>query len=161
MRRPIPAPADPPPLQVALPLPAYRYVPGLQTHPLHGGHGGHGLPTDAPGELAFTRGLDLLAHRYPWEAHEALEVAWHRWRADGDPRTSLASGLIKLAAALLQIHNQKPRPAKILLARATEELEPFGRGAIPVGALLAAAHDFLEGGPWPEWPSGSGDQAAR
>lgn len=150
LRRPIPAPAPPvPPLRVARALPDYRYVPGLHPHPLHGGHGGCGLEPHDSAELAFARGLDLLAHRYPWEAHEALEHAWRRWRESHPDRARVAAGLIQVAACWLRAHAGDRAAAERLLASASDKLHETVLVDVDLEALLRDTRDFLDGGPWP------------
>ncbi len=149
MSRPIPPPPRPPPLRVDLPLPPSRYVPGQGVHPLRGGHGGCGLPPEAPPDLAVARGLDLLDHRFPWEAHEALEQAWRAWPAT-DPRRTGAAGLVKVGACWLKHWMGATRVARHLLVAAERDLRT---GIVPhdvrVGRLLAESRAFLDGGPWP------------
>ena len=72
---PLPEPPDPAPLRVALALPPYRYVPGLQPHP-HKHAEGHGHAPVLPPLLLWHHGLDLFDHRFYWECHEVLEGRW-------------------------------------------------------------------------------------
>lgn len=149
MATPIPPP-DPralPPLRVDRPLPVRRYVPGLGPHPRH-------LSQDHPDDDAATalqRGLDLLAHRFPWEAHESLERAWLCWR-DSDPaRAALCTGLIKVAAAWLRTHAGHRRAAERLVDRARSDLSTAAQiTGWDFSALLTLTEAFAAGGPWPE-----------
>jgi len=149
VRRPIPPPRQAAPLRVDRPLPAYRYVPGLQVHPLHGGHGGSGLHEHDPPELALQRGLDLLEHRYFWEAHEALEQAWRAWRETEPERAELAAGLIQLSAAWLRRHTGHQRPAERLLSAATARLRGQSVEGLDVEVWLQATREFVASGSWP------------
>src|SRR5262245_27569835 len=97
------------------PFPAYRYVPGLQPHPLRDprGHSYQPHPHRAvarPWTISAWRtladwlfGVDLFNAFFFWEAHESWEGLWA-----AQPRRSAAArllqGLIQIAAALLKIH---------------------------------------------------------
>lgn len=165
--RPIPAPEPPPPLRVeGWPLPPYRYVPGLHPHPFRhpGGHmfTGGAAPTEAPWDPAtpweqdrrYLRALDLFDHRYPWEAHEALEVLW-RSAPRAEPLSELLQGLIQLSAALLKRHLGQELPAERLLEAAERRLLGVTavRGerwrGVAIGALLKAARRFDGRDGWP------------
>ena len=126
-------------------MPAYRYVPGLQAHPREARHGGSGLHPEDPPDFAVLRGLELLAHRFPWAAHEAFEHAWLAFRATGDPRAEVAAGLAKVAAAWLRTHAAHERAARRLLARAAEQLEGHPEHA----ELLTVSRRFVDTGVWP------------
>lgn len=151
MTRQIPPPPAPPPLRLDLPLPAWRYVPGQGPHPLReGGHGGCGLPEDAPVHEAMLRGLDLLAHRFPWEAHEAFEHAW-RQLPHGSGARQATAGLVKLCAALLRSWCGDPAAARRLVERATADLDAGAPPSIgDARPLLEQVRAFVEGGAWPE-----------
>lgn len=164
----IPAPRPAPPRLTPRPLPAYRYVPGLQPHPFRHAEGhlwcGGGAPEVAPwtpaarwqDDEAWLWGLELLAQRYWWEAHEALEGLWHR--SHGDPALRRGTqGLILAAAALLKHHLGQPRPAQRLAARAAVQLAELGapgtglwRGVL-VEALVGGVQRRVGGGPAPCW----------
>ena len=97
------------------PFPPYRYVPGLQPHPMRDptGHSYEprqqsSLPTEwnPAGWRSLSDwlwGVDLFNAFYFWEAHEAWERLWA-----SKPKTSIPAlmlqGLIQIAAALLQTH---------------------------------------------------------
>ncbi len=159
---PIAAPVPAPPLrEPALPLPAYRYVPGRLPHPFaHPAGHGHRLPAAALGpawdparppamDRRFRHACDLFDQRYPWEAHELWEEIWRAAPAEA-PERELLQGLIQAAAALLKRHMGQADAAGRLWARAAERLgraqaalgaEPWG---VRVGPLLAAGP-----GGWP------------
>lgn len=129
-------PPEPPPARLLpdWPLPAYRYVPGLNPHPFRhpGGHQytGGDAPTEQPwdpatpwrGDRRWLRGLDLLNHRYLWEAHEGLEALWH-FAPRGGADAELLQGLIQLGAGALKRHMDEPRAAERLLERAGQRLQ--------------------------------------
>lgn len=147
---PLPAPVVSPPRRVALPWPAYRFVPGLQPHPLRdpAGHGGAGLPADASIELAVARGLDLLAAHYVWEAHEALE---HGWRSAGEPTRTTLAGLIKLCATVLRAHLGDARASRHLLRRARDQLAAAPAPEIAgLSDCLDQIEAFCDGGAFPD-----------
>jgi len=96
-------------------FPPYRYVPGLQPHPVRdpGGHSYQAPPRlgrHAPWDVSAWRtlaawlfGVDLFNAFFFWEAHESWEGLWAvQPRASAPAR--LLQGLIQFAAALLKIH---------------------------------------------------------
>lgn len=158
--RPIPAPDPPPPRWVpARPLPAYRYVPGLNPHPLrhpqgHSWTGGGAPPAPRwegdPVELRW--GLDLLAARYPWECHEHFEGLWRPLPRD-TPTSWWLQGLIQAAAAALKRHLGQEQAALTLLDAALGRLER-ARVAPPLpeldlDALIAELEALRVGSAWP------------
>ena len=166
----IPPPTDPPLRRVPnVPLPAYRYVPGLQAHPFR--HEGGHMYTDgsAPCEQPWNPetpwkvderylfGADLFDHRYYWEAHEAWEALWHSAAPDSNIHRLLQS-LIQYAAATLKFHTGHQRGALRLYNRATERLEIVKEGVGPtfrgmqLDELHQRIHRFLRGGEWPTLP---------
>lgn len=132
------------------PLPPYRYVPGLQAHPLRGGHGGCGLTPEDDAQIAWDRGLDLLGCRYPWEAHEAFEHAWLQWREVEPVRGEAAAGMAKIGASWLRMHAGDRQAAARLLDRARVQIAPLEDPVL--NELVAETARFLDGGPWPTWP---------
>lgn len=96
------------------PFPAYRYVPGLQPHPIRD-RAGHSYQQStsiqhAPWDPAAWRtlaewlfGVDLFNAFFFWEAHESWEGLWAAKPRDSVP-ARLLQGLIQVAAALLKIH---------------------------------------------------------
>lgn len=113
-RTPIPEPdeAETPPRYAAhVPLPRYRFVPGLDPHPTRDpdGHSfGAAEPTAQylpPEEwrrnAEYLYGVDLFNRRFYWEAHEAWESVWRASAGDVTQRQFI-QGLILIAAALLQ-----------------------------------------------------------
>jgi hypothetical protein len=104
-------------------LPPYRYVPGLNAHPLRdpAGHSyGRGDAEVAPWKpqdwrrlSRYLDGIDLYNFAYWWECHEMLEPLW--LAAD---RTTVhgqfIQGLIQVAAAYLNRHLGKDTAAETL-----------------------------------------------
>lgn len=166
MPAPLPAPEPAPPLRLPdWPLPAYRYVPGLNPHPFRHPDGhlytGGGAPAEAPWspdtpwaeDRRYLRGLDLFDQRFYWEAHEVLEALWH-FAPRGSADAALLQGLIQAAAALLKRHLGQPRAAERLLERAQARLAdaakhgPWQRGLHLPSLSPRLAEEFARGG-WP------------
>lgn len=155
-RRPLPPPAEPPPLREVVPLPSYRYVPGLLPHP-HKHAGGHRHAPDLAPDALWRHGLDLFDHRFYWECHEVLEG---RWKAlpKGDLEREALQGIIQAAAAVLQHHMGHPRGAQRLLQRATARLERAAEGlggaalGLDLRAVAPRVQATLDGGDWPVLP---------
>ena len=149
-----------------LPLPPYRYVPGLHPHPFR--HvDGHmytdgcapkeepwSPQTDAQSDERFLYGVDLFNYRYFWEAHEAWESMWH-FADDGSQIKDLLQSLIQCAASVLQHHMGRNSIATHLLRRANQRMEPWsehGR-SFAYGVRFSEVHAdtaaFLAGSAWP------------
>lgn len=149
-----------------VPMPPYRYVPGLNPHPFRhrdghayvDGRAPHVAPWDwrAPWstDARVLHARDLFDHRYLWEAHELWEGLWHHVPVD-EPLRGWLQGLIQVAAALLKLHMGHHRAAATLAARASQRLvlaeaawgaDCRGVDSPRLRAELAAA---LTGGPWP------------
>jgi 8-oxo-dGTP diphosphatase len=139
---PAPDPAVVPPRLSSGPLPPYRYVPGVHPHPYRhaGGHAWRdGLPPEVPPwspgpweeDDAFRHAVDLFAHHYWWEAHEAWEGLWHRTDPAG-PHHALFQGLIQAAAALLRRHLGDPGSAARLAEASVVKLLRAGALGGPV-----------------------------
>jgi len=153
----IPGPVEAPPLRVPdWPLPGYRFVPGVNPHPvkhpeghLHGAHTADPPPEQV--ERYYLRGLDLFDQHFWWECHEQLEAVWHTAER-GSPYFDHVQGIIQLAAACLKHHVAEARAATRLLERARERLDRVvaAEGALAWGVdvpgLLADTQRFLEGG---------------
>ena len=100
------------------------------------------------GAAARERAIDeFLAHyaagRY-FDAHEALEGAWHR--SDEEPMRAM-QGLIQWAVALEHHRRGNARGARALLERALGNLEsaPAGSLGLDLSACHAAAPDLRTG----------------
>lgn len=109
-----PSPADPDcPRYGREPFPAYRFVPGLNPHPIRdtAGHShGRTETTHAPWSAddwknldAYLEAVDLFNYAYWWECHEKLESLWI---ASGKESRAgnFVQGLIKVAAGCLNKH---------------------------------------------------------
>lgn len=126
----LPAPIPPPPRRTRWPLPPYRYVPGRHPHPLRSGavH----VPLLPEGDV-IDYGVDLLRHRYLWEAHELWEARW-KALAPGPERDGLHA-LIQVAAVYLLRHLGRAQAAATQAARATARLQAASRAGVRVGGL--------------------------
>ena len=143
-------------------FPPYRYVPGLQPHPLahEGGHRCAGAPAigawtaDLPLErdVAWLGGLDLFDHRYFWESHELWEQRWHQVDR-GHPTRDLLQGMIQAAATVLRLHAGDARAAGRLLGRVELRLgavAAVGPGCgFDLAAFVEALRGHVAGGPYP------------
>jgi len=163
----IPPPDPVPPRRLpAMPLPAYRFVPGLQPHPMKhpDGHMAHAPPTrtwnpECPWaeDVDYLLGCDLFDHRYLWEAHEAWEGVWHQVPR-GDIYRELLQGLIQAAAGVLKAHVQQAQGAARLHVRSRGRLMEVQRrtGLVYRGLQLPQFIDRLDafhsGGDWPTMP---------
>jgi uncharacterized protein len=164
---PLPPPPCPPKLRCPdVPLPPYRYVPGLQPHPLKSPQGHMHLGSQPAAwhsgiewreDLDFLRGCDLFDQRYLWEAHEAWEGIWHQVPTQ-DPYRLLLQGLIQAAAGVLKRHTEHSGPADLLHSRSCQKLRcviestgsPY-RG-LQLSELIERLQAFHSGGAWPTLP---------
>jgi mutator protein MutT len=149
----IPPPDPPPPRWTGLPLPPYRYLPGLLPHPFRdpAGHawcggGAPELPSYTPvapwtEDERWLRGLELAVHRYYWEAHEVWEGIWKALDRSG-PDAQRVQSLVQLAAAALKLHAGQPALAHTLTEAACARLEATGAAlwwGLDLGRLLVEA----------------------
>lgn len=165
-------PPGPMPSRVAdWPLPAYRFVPGLQPHPFRTPGGHQYTDGSAPVEALwdpetpweqdrrYLRGLDLYDHRFYWEAHEALEALWHFAPKDSAV-APLLQGVIQGAAFALKRHMGQTQASERLLERALLHLSlAESRGGrlqrgLDLEEVRAGLRDFEAGGGWPTLSSG-------
>ena len=121
------------------PFPPYRFVPGLNPHPVshpqgHSFRGGAHEPPPARLDIPRWReseeylyGCDLYNFAYWWEAHEAWEGLWHL-TTKSDSLGLFLQGLIQLSASQLKRHMGEPV--------GTEKLATLGLDKL---ALVAAA----------------------
>ena len=165
-REPIPAPPAPPPQRSKVPLPAYRYVPGLNPHPFRH-ENGHmyvdGSPPPTPlwrptkhwnRDPAAQYAADLFDNRYYWEAHEAWEGMWHGAARNSSDHKVLQS-LIQVAAAILQHHMGSNNGQYSLLNRAIARLSDASitcHQGIDMVHLFGQTQAFFDGGSWPTLP---------
>lgn len=104
-------------------LPPYRFVPGLNPHPINDPNGhayGVEFPKNYTSELTernshqhpgFLYGVDLFNHAYWWECHELFEAIW---KASPNQKIKNAlQGIIQIAAILLNACMGPPKDAAI------------------------------------------------
>lgn len=123
----------------ARPLPPYRYIPGINKHPVRDPSGHSYRKEHAP--LAFVDpkdwraneeylfGVDLYNNAYWWEAHEAWENVWHTTDKDA-PYGQCLQGLIQIAAAFIKWHSRERGGVEKLFAIGISRLK-FTRDAFP------------------------------
>ena len=159
----IPLPEPPPgrgPRYSASALPPYRYVPGVQPHPVRD-PAGHSyirqakLAAHAPWTpdawLRLDRwryGIDLFNQFYFWEAHEAWEDLWASTERGAAP-SLLLQGLIQIAAALLKTHLGAIDGVRRLSAEGIDKLERARQQhdrlmGLDLGAVIAAFEAYFE-----------------
>ncbi len=124
------------------PFPRYRFVPGLNPHPV--AHpDGHSYGEEPPALVAeaadlrrdwrlsphYRFGIDLYNFAYWWEAHETWEGLW-RCFAPGDPIRHALQAMIQVSAAQLKRHVGQPRGVEALLERVRGHLD-LARAAGP------------------------------
>jgi len=151
-------------------LPRYRFVAGLNPHPLRDPRGhSFGLPDTEPPRLPPRRwrenrlylyGIDLYHQGYFWEAHEAWEQLWKqvdRHSAEG----RFLQGLILLSAARIK-HNvgsaQGVRKASWLGYRRLQAVVDLGGPDADgrfMGIEVPDLLDQVERHYGPHWPDGS------
>lgn len=132
----------------ALPLPPYRFVPGLHPHPTRD-VAGHSYAAAAPPPQPWDppcwarlepwlHGVDLFNRFYFWEAHEAWEELW-RSAPRGLPHELMLRGLIQIAAALLKCHMRAPAAARRLSHAGLEKLNLVAQSTPAMMGLPVAA----------------------
>jgi len=174
MREPEP-PATLPRRYRDAPLPAYRFVPGLNAHPRRDptGHS-HGRPEPhaPPWEpdtwyrlKPYLNGVDLYNLAYWWESHEQFEALWLAAGRTGPP-ARFVQGLLQLAAANLNHHVGKRDTARSQAGAALDRIARSAAGSsfmgIDVARLTRDAHGWFHGTasapalihlePWPPEP---------
>lgn len=147
----IPPPPNLPPRRAPeLPMPAYRYIPGLQPHPYRGDGGHRHLDGMHPGgDLCWRHGLDLFDHRFYWESHEVWEPLWLSLPA-GSAEKELVQAMIQWAASLLKWHMGAPEAAARLRSRAMLRVETAQQaGPLCQGLDLDALRVAMQSPNWP------------
>lgn len=122
------------------PLPAYRFVDGLNPHPLNDprGHSYEAPEPDLADEAArlrddwraspqFCYGVDLYNLAYWWEAHETWEPLWQCFK-EGDPVRHALQAFIQLSAAHIKRHIGRRFGVTRLVVRARGHLDIARRG---------------------------------
>lgn len=107
------SPDSPPPRLSNRALPPYRYIPGINAHPVRdpAGHsyGREHVPLQfSPPEAwrqnqEYLFGIDLYNAAFWWESHEAWEEVWHTTDKDA-PHGQFLQGLIQVSAAFIKWH---------------------------------------------------------
>lgn len=168
-----PEPPDPalPRYAPGRPFPSYRFVPGLNPHPVgdprgHSYRGGaHGPPPPRADPARWREseeylfGCDLYNRAYWWEAHEAWEGLWHLTKKS-EPEGLFLQGLIQLGAAHLKRHvgdavgTEKLARLGLEKLRAVAAARPAPRYmGLEIDPFLAAAERYLlrrePGAPFP------------
>ena len=153
IRQKIPVPLQISQRRTDIDFPAYRYVPGMEPHPIRdsSGHLFWGSPKFVEGETwscdtQFLYGADLFDARFFWEAHENWEHCWKR--AHGAEKRCL-QGLIQIAAAILKHHQKDSIPRDRLFAAAQEKLSHGIEIGWDFSQLLRDVLLFFHGGDWP------------
>ena len=131
----------------SVPLPPYRYVPGLQPHPLQHPHGHGALPCGLTDDQVWRWGIDCFQNRYYWESHEAWEHTWRSLPRPG-PTATVVQGLIQAAAYVLKRHMGHDAPR--LYAGCRHKLAGDGVvGGVHVADLRVSVERFAVTGAWP------------
>lgn len=100
-----------------LPLPNYRFVPGLQVHPNVSDT--HFMP-EVSLEQCWDYGWDLYDNNYWWEAHEVWERLWkampldsdEEWSNDHPQRRYIQGHILLSASKLLEHMDRKHQPMR-------------------------------------------------
>ncbi|BBM86863.1 DUF309 domain-containing protein [Candidatus Uabimicrobium amorphum] len=100
------------------PFPPYRYVNGLNPHPIKDPRG-HSYGSQEPmysqeyldpdnwqQNKDYLYGIDLYHHGYFWESHEAWEGLWNAYGRETIPGKFM-QGLIQNAAAQIKLHKKQ------------------------------------------------------
>lgn len=92
-------------------FPDYRYIPGINHHPVRHPQGhsynrieeklGFIEPKDWQKNSQFLYGVDLYNYAFWWESHEAWEGLWHLTQKD-DVYGQFLQGLIQVSAAFIK-----------------------------------------------------------
>jgi predicted metal-dependent hydrolase len=97
-------------------LPPYRYIPGINKHPVRDPEGhSYGREHATLAFLApekwrknheYLFGVDLYNAAYWWESHEAWENVWHTTDKQG-PYGQFLQGLIQISAAFIKWYSHE------------------------------------------------------
>ena len=147
LSEPAPAVAGLPRYAPGRAFPNYRFVPGLNPHPVSDPRGHSyraGKPEAPPPPLdpaqwqrseEYRFGCDLYNHAYYWEAHEEWEGLWHLTNKSGETGLFL-QGLIQAGASHLKRHMGDSVGREKLARLSVEKLKR-------VAAAVAPRRDFL------------------
>jgi hypothetical protein len=97
-------------------LPPYRYIPGINKHPVRDPEGHSFGKVHAPlvysapekwrHNMDYLFGVDLFNYAYWWEAHEAWENIWHTTNKD-EAHGQFLQGLIQVSAAYIKWYSHE------------------------------------------------------
>lgn len=144
-----PVPADPgmrryAPARV---FPSYRFVPGLNPHPVSDprGHSFRGGAHEAPPAYfaperwseneEYLLGCDYYNFAYFWEAHEAWEGLWHLTPKNNTEGLFL-QGLIQISASNLKHHMREPVGSVKLATLGIQKLRTVQAACAPAGVYM-------------------------
>lgn len=85
-------------------LPPYRFVPGLQAHPLRAEHLHLAISQNASLQEQWNFGVDLFNYNYFWEAHEVWEGLWKTCKTSDPQNAAFVQGCILWSASILVNH---------------------------------------------------------
>ena len=162
------APAPLAPRHTALALPPYRFIPGINKHPVRDPQG-HSFgreeiklsfqdPKEWKQNVAYLFGVDLYNNAFWWEAHEAWEAVWHTTDKDSAYGQFL-QGLIQIAAAFIKWHSHEGIGMTKLYALGIMRLEFTAKKFPDFMGLDLKMHleklknhfaEVLKGGTWPD-----------
>lgn len=145
--------------RTTIPFPSYRYVPGLEPHPLKHPNGHMyqqnemSTQTKQLRRIIWGYGLDLFEHRYMWEAHEAWETLWHYHRPNRE-LAGLLQGMILGAAACLKKHMNAIPQSESLFNRCCDCVSNYNgpEVGVEISFFTSSVRSFLSGGDWPVQP---------
>ena len=139
-----------------IPLPPYRYIPGILPHPIRH-EGGHLREQHLVFEVTepwwedqgWLYGQDLFDHRFYWESHEVWEYQWKQTTSLS--HRYLLQELIKSAASILKRHMNHQRPAELLWNSAQKlfALVDEDTRGLDLDLCVARIERFHQGGAWP------------
>jgi len=133
-------------------FPPYRYVPGLNSHPVTHPEGhSYGKvepvvyrpPENWRDNEAYLFAIDLYHQGYLWEAHEAWESVWKTVERDSIEGYFLR-GLIQNSAAQLKAHCGVPRGVRTLSMRVGGFLSKVSEATQAERFMGVDVGDFLD-----------------
>ena len=144
LREPVPIRPEWPRYAPQVPFPRYRYVRGLNPHPVSDPRGNsHGVrpepkawhPSDWRHNEFYLFGVDLYNFAYWWEAHEYWEELWHLTDKNG-PLGQFLQGLIQVSACAIKWHEHAPDGVRRLSEEGSGRLETSRAAADSEGWLM-------------------------
>lgn len=114
------------------PFPSYRFIPGINPHPMRDPQGHsygepeaaliYSQPDDWQNNNEYLFGVDLYNYAYWWESHEKWEGLWHTTNKDSEHGQFL-QGLIQISAAFIKWYLKQPEGLSRLFALGFGRLE--------------------------------------